>query len=63
MKSIKDDIYSLDEMNDLDGVYDLALLISNHFESIGEGSMAASLIQDEKCMLDMGTGGGSFYLN
>ncbi|MEC1259783.1 hypothetical protein P9D34_04825 [Bacillus swezeyi] len=53
----------MDEMNDLDGVYDLALLISNHFESIGEGSMAASLIQDEKCMLDMGTGGGSFYLN
>ncbi|MFT0918929.1 hypothetical protein VSK90_22375 [Bacillus swezeyi] len=58
MKSIKDDIYSLDEMNDSDGVYDLSLLISNHFERKGEGSMAASLIQDEKCMLDMGTGGG-----
>ncbi len=32
VKSIKDDIDSLDEMNDLDGVCDLSLLISSYFE-------------------------------
>ncbi|MEC3608644.1 aspartate phosphatase [Bacillus glycinifermentans] len=34
--SIKDDIHSLDEMNDLDGVYDLSLLISSYYEDKGD---------------------------
>ncbi|PRS11522.1 aspartate phosphatase [Bacillus paralicheniformis] len=45
VKSIKDDIDSLDEMNDLDGVCDLSLLISSYFEKKGDFKEALEFVK------------------
>lgn len=45
VKSIKDDIHALDEMNDLDGVCDLSLLISSYFEKKGDDKKALEFVK------------------